>query len=324
MTLTALCLFYVYLRHRSNPIAFLVIAVAAIPIAVLSNFVRVLVLVLVTYYLGDAAAQGFLHDFAGLLMFAIALLAVFGVDSSSRPCCSNANRSPLHDASFRQFRCAKGRSPQVPARASLLLGCRHRRLATALEANRLSRTTQARRRRAQAYRAVELRNHQRARPSTDDPYLKSIYTNLLTRVYSDGSGSRIMLLLAQSASQTGFLQIHRPETCYTAGGFRYRRWRRILSSSATRSFMPMRWRRSGMKPGTHRLLDPYRQLDAAQLARAEDRGRKTEFEGLIPDAILVRISTVSPDTEAARSAIDDFIRAMIASIQPSMRSVLVV
>jgi len=29
VTLTALCLFYVYLRHRSNPIAFLVIAVAA-------------------------------------------------------------------------------------------------------------------------------------------------------------------------------------------------------------------------------------------------------------------------------------------------------
>ena len=85
VTLTALCLFYVYLRHRSNPIAFLVIAVAAIPIAVLSNFVRVLVLVLVTYYLGDAAAQGFLHDFAGLLMFAIALLAVFGVDKLVTP-----------------------------------------------------------------------------------------------------------------------------------------------------------------------------------------------------------------------------------------------
>jgi exosortase len=85
MTLTALCLFYVYLRHRSNPVAFVAIAVAAIPIAILSNFVRVLVLVLVTYYLGDAAAQGFLHDFAGLLMFSIALLAVFGVDKLATP-----------------------------------------------------------------------------------------------------------------------------------------------------------------------------------------------------------------------------------------------
>ncbi len=80
ITLTALCLFYVYLRHRSNFIAFLVIAVAALPIAIISNFVRVIALVLITYHFGDAAAQGFLHDFAGLFMFAVALLAIFGID----------------------------------------------------------------------------------------------------------------------------------------------------------------------------------------------------------------------------------------------------
>jgi exosortase len=85
VTLTALCLFYVYLRHRSDPVAFLVIALAAIPVAIVSNFVRVLVLVLVTYHLGDAAAQGFLHDFAGLLMFSIALLTIFGVDQLAAP-----------------------------------------------------------------------------------------------------------------------------------------------------------------------------------------------------------------------------------------------
>ena len=85
MTLTALCLFYVYLKHRSNVAAFVVIAIAAIPVAVISNFVRVLVLVLITYYFGDAAAQGFVHDFAGLLMFAVALLTIFGVDQLFTP-----------------------------------------------------------------------------------------------------------------------------------------------------------------------------------------------------------------------------------------------
>ena len=85
MTLSALCLFYVYLRHRSNPIAFIVIALAAIPVAIISNFVRVLALILVTYHFGDAAGQGFLHDFAGLLMFAIALLVIFGVDKLATP-----------------------------------------------------------------------------------------------------------------------------------------------------------------------------------------------------------------------------------------------
>lgn len=85
LTLTALCLFYVYLRHRSNPLAFLVIAVAAIPVAIISNFVRVLALVLITYYFGDAAAQGFVHDFAGLLMFTVALVAIFGIDQLVTP-----------------------------------------------------------------------------------------------------------------------------------------------------------------------------------------------------------------------------------------------
>lgn len=80
LTLTALCLFYVYLRRRSDPIAFLVIGLAAIPVAVVANFVRVITLVLITYYFGDAAAQGFIHEFAGLLMFSVALLAIFGVD----------------------------------------------------------------------------------------------------------------------------------------------------------------------------------------------------------------------------------------------------
>jgi exosortase len=85
LTLTALCLFYVYLRRRSNPVAFLIIALAAIPVAIVSNFVRVLVLVLVTYHLGDAAAQGFIHDFAGLLMFSVALLTIFGIDKLAEP-----------------------------------------------------------------------------------------------------------------------------------------------------------------------------------------------------------------------------------------------
>jgi exosortase len=85
VTLTALCLFYVYLRHRSNPVAFLVIAVAAIPVAVVSNFARVLALVLITYHFGDAAAQGFVHDFAGLLMFSVALATVFGIDRLATP-----------------------------------------------------------------------------------------------------------------------------------------------------------------------------------------------------------------------------------------------
>jgi exosortase len=96
VTLGALCLFYVYLRHRTNFAAFAVVSLAAIPVAMFSNFVRVVALVLVTYYLGEAAAQGFVHDFAGLLMFAVALLTIFAIDQLATPLYS---RRPKEGAS---------------------------------------------------------------------------------------------------------------------------------------------------------------------------------------------------------------------------------
>ena len=81
ITLSAICMFYVYLRHRSDLTAFLIVAALVIPVAVFSNFVRVLVLILITYYMGEAAAQGFLHDFAGLLLFLVSLLSILGADA---------------------------------------------------------------------------------------------------------------------------------------------------------------------------------------------------------------------------------------------------
>ena len=81
ITLSAICLFYVYLRHRSDLTAFLIVGALFAPVAVFSNFVRVLTLVLITYYFGEATAQGFLHDFAGLTLFLVALISIIGLDS---------------------------------------------------------------------------------------------------------------------------------------------------------------------------------------------------------------------------------------------------
>jgi len=81
ISLAAICLFYVYLRRRSDFGSFAVVAASVIPIAVFSNFIRVVALILITYYFGEAAGQGFIHDFAGLTMFAVALMTVFGIDS---------------------------------------------------------------------------------------------------------------------------------------------------------------------------------------------------------------------------------------------------
>ena len=49
--------------------------------AVLANLVRVLTIILITYYFGNATAQGYLHQFAGMTMFVIALAGTMAADS---------------------------------------------------------------------------------------------------------------------------------------------------------------------------------------------------------------------------------------------------
>ncbi len=78
--LTAISLFYIYIMHRASWKYAAFLGLLIIPIAVLANLIRVLVLVLITYYYGDAMAQGFLHSTAGILLFAVALMLIFGID----------------------------------------------------------------------------------------------------------------------------------------------------------------------------------------------------------------------------------------------------
>lgn len=80
LSLTAISLFYGYIRGRMSwryGAFFLLVALA---FAIVANWVRVCLLVLITYQLGDRAAQGFLHGFSGLTTFCIALLGTMAVD----------------------------------------------------------------------------------------------------------------------------------------------------------------------------------------------------------------------------------------------------
>lgn len=85
ISLTALGLFYSYIRHASNWRYMALLIAFIMPVAILANLVRVLLLLLVTYYFGEAAGQGFVHEAAGLTMFATALFGIFAVDSLAAP-----------------------------------------------------------------------------------------------------------------------------------------------------------------------------------------------------------------------------------------------
>ncbi|WP_375401945.1 exosortase V [uncultured Sphingomonas sp.] len=80
ISLSAIGLFYAYIRHSGDAAYMAVMFCAIVVMAVLANFIRVILLVLITYYLGNEAAQGFLHQFAGMAMFVIALLGTMAFD----------------------------------------------------------------------------------------------------------------------------------------------------------------------------------------------------------------------------------------------------
>lgn len=85
ISLTALGLFYTYIRHSANWRYMLLLLACIIPVAIVANLVRVLLLLLITYHFGEAAGQGFFHELAGMTMFLTALLGIFLVDSLASP-----------------------------------------------------------------------------------------------------------------------------------------------------------------------------------------------------------------------------------------------
>lgn len=79
-SLSAMGLLYLYLRGRKNWLHDGLLVASILPIAFAANTGRVMVLALITYHFGDAAGQGFMHDFAAIAEFVIAVLALFATD----------------------------------------------------------------------------------------------------------------------------------------------------------------------------------------------------------------------------------------------------
>lgn len=79
-TLEALGLLYMNVMQHTAVWRNTALALLVVPISFAANVLRVLVLVLVTYHFGDAAGQGFIHGFAGLLLMLAALLLIMAVD----------------------------------------------------------------------------------------------------------------------------------------------------------------------------------------------------------------------------------------------------
>ena len=81
-SLTALGLLYLHVMKYRSAVRNGILLASILPIAFVANIVRVMILVLVTYHFGDEAGQGFVHGFAGMVLFVVALLLLFCLDSA--------------------------------------------------------------------------------------------------------------------------------------------------------------------------------------------------------------------------------------------------
>jgi EpsI family protein len=157
-----------------------------------------------------------------------------------------------------------------------------------------------------------------------DQLALTLYSQLLTRVYAD-ENSAVMLLVAYSANQTGFLQVHRPEFCYTAAGYQLSNFAphdiplsgpnqlRVNSLDATRD------------GELEKLLYWTRIGDRIPLSWMQQKVTVAEqnLRGIIPDAALIRVSTITTDGDQALGIMDDFVRSMLNSVPSSLRRVFV-
>ena len=82
--LEAFGILYLNVVHHSSLLRNVGLALLIVPISFAANVIRVVVLALITYHLGDEAGQGFLHGFAGMVLFASALALIAGADGLLR------------------------------------------------------------------------------------------------------------------------------------------------------------------------------------------------------------------------------------------------
>jgi exosortase B len=83
-TLEALGLLYLNLVTTASWARNVGLALLIIPISFAANVIRVIALTLVTYHFGDEAGQGFLHDFAGMVLFISGLMLTIFCDTLLR------------------------------------------------------------------------------------------------------------------------------------------------------------------------------------------------------------------------------------------------
>lgn len=149
---------------------------------------------------------------------------------------------------------------------------------------------------------------------------RRLYQQLLERTYVDAAGHRVMLSVAYGREQAGGLELHWPEVCYRYGGYSvYGRRVETLSSSAqslqvTRLIAELPAR---PEPITYWAVLAGERLADANTFRLRRLAHAVRRE--LADGMLVRVSSIDPDSSRAFALQAQFIDAMTRAVPTENR-----
>ncbi|HEY4083235.1 MAG TPA: EpsI family protein [Burkholderiaceae bacterium] len=149
--------------------------------------------------------------------------------------------------------------------------------------------------------------------------LKELYNQTLSRTYiNNRTGQRIMLSVAYGGDQSDASRAHRPDVCYPAQGFD------VLSSGRTvlslpEGTLPVERMVAKLGPRVEPITFWFAVGDYVAVSGQDQKLAQLRYglRGLIPDGMLVRVSSIDNDEGVAYALQADFVRQMQEAFDPS-------
>ncbi len=154
-------------------------------------------------------------------------------------------------------------------------------------------------------------------PTEPDALANKIYSQMTARGYTDGQGNSVMLLVAYGPRQSNNLQLHAPELCYVAEGFRVQKLSPVDANPGG-SIQPFKLTRMVAKRGdrTEQVSYWMRVGDDIISALLGRQYAKLSYglRGVVPDGVLIRMSSISTDRDATDALHARFLKDLMQNI----------
>ena len=154
-----------------------------------------------------------------------------------------------------------------------------------------------------------------------DAMLKRLYSQTLSRTYINSKGERIMMSLAYGIDQRDGTQMHYPEVCYPAQGFKINSNKPVNLKLGNLN-IPARLLETSL--GNQR-YEPvtYWTVIGETVVRGGIEKKLVEIDyglkNLIPDGILIRLSNIDRNNEAAFALQRNFAAMLMQEVDPKTR-----